>query len=97
MTSLVKTLFPEKRMTFDPWPRLDYDEVMSKYGTDKPDLRVNKDDPNELAFAFVINFPLFMPQRKDDFFMEQEKNSVHRITCLLRRKNQISLCLIQNR
>ena len=68
MTSLVKTLFPEKRMTFDPWPRLDYDEVMSKYGTDKPDLRVNKDDPNELAFAFVINFPLFMPQRKDDFF-----------------------------
>ena len=67
-TALVKDLFPEKKFTFDPWPRLEYDEVMKKYGTDKPDLRVNKNDPNELAFAFVVNFPLFVPQSKDDFF-----------------------------
>jgi len=32
---------------------------MDKYGTDKPDLREDKDDPNLLAFAWVIDFPFF--------------------------------------
>ncbi|PIR97119.1 MAG: aspartate--tRNA ligase [Candidatus Doudnabacteria bacterium CG10_big_fil_rev_8_21_14_0_10_41_10] len=64
-TKMVRTLWPEKKMTFDPWPRLDYAEVMEKYKTDKPDLRKNKEDINELAFAFVVNFPLFAPQAKD--------------------------------
>jgi len=32
---------------------------MEKYKTDKPDLRNNKKDPNELAFAFVVDFPMF--------------------------------------
>ena len=32
---------------------------MNKYGSDKPDLRKNKQDPNELAFAFVVDFPMF--------------------------------------
>jgi aspartyl-tRNA synthetase len=32
---------------------------MDKYKTDKPDLRVNKTDPNELAFAWVVDFPMF--------------------------------------
>lgn len=56
---IIKDLYPQKKLTFDSFPRLDYDEVIKKYGTDKPDLRKNKDDPNELAFCFVINFPLF--------------------------------------
>ncbi|OIO51883.1 hypothetical protein AUJ78_02155 [Candidatus Peregrinibacteria bacterium CG1_02_41_10] len=67
-TEMVKKLFPEKRFTFEPWPRLDYQEVMQKYHSDKPDLRKNKEDKNELAFAWVVNFPLFMPQTKEDFF-----------------------------
>jgi len=29
----------DKKIIFEPWPRLDYQEVMLKYGTDKPDLR----------------------------------------------------------
>ena len=41
---------------------------MEKYGVDKPDLRINKNDPNELAFAWVIDFPLFTEQSKEDFF-----------------------------
>ncbi len=66
--SMVKKLFPEKHFTFSPWPRLKHAEVMTKYGVDKPDLRRDKNDPQELAFAWVIDFPLFNKQSKDDFF-----------------------------
>ena len=41
---------------------------MEKYHSDKPDLRKNKKDVNELSFAWVIDFPLFAEQTKEDFF-----------------------------
>lgn len=67
-TSIVKTLFPQKHMTKTPWPRISHKEVMAKYGTDKPDLRENKNDPDELAFSWTIDFPLFTRQSAEDFY-----------------------------
>lgn len=72
-TSLVINLFPEKHITQTPWPRLSHKDVMEKYGTDKPDLRKDKNDPDELAFNWTIDFPLFNEQKEDDFFFGSGK------------------------
>lgn len=67
-TTVVKEIFPQKHILQSPWPRLSHKDVTEKYGTDKPDLRKNKNDPNELAFSWTIDFPLFTKQSEDDFF-----------------------------
>lgn len=58
VTKMMKEIFPEKK-TKSPWPRITYHESMEKYGTDKPDVRENKNDPNEIAFAWIVDFPGF--------------------------------------
>ena len=58
-TAMAEKLFPNHHITQKPFPRLKFHEVMEKHNSDKPDLRDNKSDPNELAFAFVVDFPMF--------------------------------------
>jgi aspartyl-tRNA synthetase len=67
-TQLVKKVFPNKKITKTPWPRIPYKDAVKKYGSDKPDLRKNKKDKNELAFAWIVDFPLFVEQSQEDFF-----------------------------
>jgi aspartyl-tRNA synthetase len=65
---MIKEIIPEKKLTFNKWPKFKYDEMIEKYGTDKLDLRKNKKDPNELAFVWITDFPLLTEQTKEDYF-----------------------------
>jgi len=64
--ALVRNIFPEKKIQKTPFPRMPYKEAMEKYNTDKPDLRNDKNDPDELAFCFIVNFPMFEWKSEDD-------------------------------
>lgn len=53
---IVKEVFPDRQIKEFPFPRMPYDEAVKKYKSDRPDLR-EKDQ--ELAFAFIVDFPMF--------------------------------------
>jgi aspartyl-tRNA synthetase len=60
--SLVDKIYPDKKVTLDSdghIPRMTYKEALEKHQTDRPDVRKDKDDENELAPLFVTDFPAF--------------------------------------
>jgi aspartyl-tRNA synthetase len=59
LIKLVQALAPEKKIQQIPFPRISYAEAMAKYQTDRPDVREDKNDPNLLAFCWVLDFPFF--------------------------------------
>jgi aspartyl-tRNA synthetase len=48
-----------KKIQDKPFPRITYKKAIEKYGNDKPDIRKNKNNPDILAFCWVIDFPMF--------------------------------------
>ncbi|HUX35622.1 MAG TPA: aspartate--tRNA ligase [Candidatus Paceibacterota bacterium] len=57
MIHLVESL--GKKIAKKPFPVFTHEEAMKQFGADKFDLREDKEDKDTLAFAWVIDFPLF--------------------------------------
>jgi aspartyl-tRNA synthetase len=66
LIEIVGKLYPHKKIQEIPFPRIPYAKAMEEYKIDRPDLRADKNDPNILAFCWVVDFP---------FFEKNEKNS----------------------
>lgn len=59
LIDIVTKIYPHKKIQQIPFPRIPYAEAMAKYGNDRPDIREDKEDPNLLAFCWVVDFPFF--------------------------------------
>lgn len=70
LIELIKKYYPKKKITKIPFPIMTHAEAIEKYNSDKPDLRSDKNDPNELAFCWVVDFPLFTRDDKGNLNAE---------------------------
>jgi len=66
LINLIQNNYPDKKIQEIPFPKITYKDAMEKYGTDRPDLREDKNNPNLLAFAWVVDFPFFEDTSSSD-------------------------------
>lgn len=64
LIEIAQKLYPEKEIQEIPFPRITYKDAIEKYGSDRPDIRKDKNNKNLLAFCWVIDFPFF--EKADD-------------------------------
>jgi aspartyl-tRNA synthetase len=66
LIELVGKLYPNKKIQEIPFPRISYKDAIEKYGNDRPDMRNDKNNPDLLAFCWVVEFPFFERTDKSD-------------------------------
>ncbi len=63
----IKNIYPKKKIQQVPFPKMSHKEAMEKYGSDRPDIREDKNDPDLLAFLWIVDFPMFEETGEDNF------------------------------
>ncbi len=58
-TAMVAKLVPDKKLFATPWPRLHYQEVMARFGTDHPDIRFGLELRDITDLAATCGFSVF--------------------------------------
>lgn len=66
MVSLIQSFGSKYKLTNKDFPQITYKDAMSKYQSDKPDLREDKKDKTELAFCWIVDIPLFFHSKTED-------------------------------
>jgi len=66
LIKVIEELYPEKKIQQIPFPKMSYADAMGKYDSDRPDIREDKNDPNLLAFLWVVDFPFFEKTTESD-------------------------------
>ena len=60
MTALAQTVAPQRRLQETPFPRINYQEAMERYGSDKPDIRYDLSAVDVSHIAGVSAFQVFV-------------------------------------